>query len=107
MKLAGVERVVRLGPYAGSTAAVAVIGRSSWHALRGAQALTIEWRAPTAEVLDTQRIAQSLLATARNAAASQGGFAFHSRGNVASAMAARRVEAIYQAPYLAHAAIPA
>ncbi|HEX3139271.1 MAG TPA: molybdopterin cofactor-binding domain-containing protein, partial [Rhizobacter sp.] len=35
MKLPGVERVVRLGPYAGSTAGVAVVGRSYWHARQG------------------------------------------------------------------------
>ena len=35
LALAGVERVVRLGPYAGSTAALAVVGRTWWHAQRG------------------------------------------------------------------------
>ena len=39
LALAGVERVVRLGPYAGSTAALAVVGRTVWHAQRGADAI--------------------------------------------------------------------
>ncbi len=107
MKLPGVDRVVRLGPYAGSTAGVAVVGRTYWHAKQGAQALDIEWRAPPAGTVDSKRIAQSLEAAAREAAASQGGFAFHKVGDVsaARAAAARRVESVYQAPYLAHAAM--
>lgn len=107
MKLPGVERVVRLGPYAGSTAAVAVVGRTTWHAKQGAQALDIEWRAPPAGAADSKHIAQSLEATARQAAASQDGFAFYKLGDVkaASATAARRIEAVYSAPYLAHAAM--
>ncbi|MGY4827040.1 molybdopterin cofactor-binding domain-containing protein [Sphaerotilaceae bacterium SBD11-9] len=107
MKLLGVERLVRLGPYGGSTAGVAVVGRSTWHAKQGAQALDIEWRAPPAGSADSRRIAATLEKTARHAAAEQGGFAFHSRGDVkaASAAAARRIEALYQAPYLAHGAM--
>ena len=105
MKLPGVERVVRLGPYAGSTAGVAVVGRTYWHAKQGAQALDIEWRAPPAGSADSRQIAAALEAAARQAAAEQGGFAFHAVGDVkaASAAAARRVEAVYHAPYLAHA----
>ena len=107
MKLPGVERVVRLGPYGGSTAAMAVVGRTYWHARQGAQALDVEWRAPPAGTADSQQIAQSLEATAREAAATQGGFAFYQAGDVkaASAAAARRIEAVYAAPYLAHAAM--
>lgn len=107
MKLPGVERVIRLGPYAGSTAGVAVVGRTTWHAKQGAQALDIEWRAPPAGAADSKQIAQRLEATAREAAASQGGFAFYKAGDVqaASAAAARRIEAVYQAPYLAHVAM--
>lgn len=107
MKLPGVERVVRLNPYGGSTAAVAVVGRSTWHAKQGAQALDIEWRAPPAGTADTARIAASLEAAAREAAAQQSGFAFHKQGDVtaASVAAVRRIEALYQAPYLAHAAL--
>jgi isoquinoline 1-oxidoreductase beta subunit len=107
MKLPGVERVVRLGPYAGSTAGVAVVGRTYWHAKQGAQALAIEWRAPPAGSADSTQIARALEAAAREAAASQGGFAFHTVGDVkaASSAAARRVESVYHAPYLAHAAM--
>ena len=105
MRLPGVERVLRLNPVSGATAAVAVVGRTTWHATQGAQALDIEWRAPPAGTADSQRIAAALEATARRAAATQGGIAFHRVGDVKAAAdaAARRIEAVYHAPYLAHA----
>jgi isoquinoline 1-oxidoreductase beta subunit len=107
MRIAGVERVVRLASYAGSTEAVAVIGRTSWHAKKGAQALEIEWEAPTANVPDTQDIMRTLEAHAREAAKTHGGFSFYTRGDLplAQKAAARSVEAVYRAPYLAHAAM--
>jgi isoquinoline 1-oxidoreductase beta subunit len=105
LKLPGVERVVRLGSYAGSTAALAVVGRSSWHAKQGAQALQVEWRAPPAGVLASAAIVDALERSARDAAAAQGGLAFRTVGDVAAASksAVRRVEQLYRAPYLAHA----
>ena len=107
MKLPGVERVVRLGPYAGSTAAVAVVGASYWHAKRGADALQIEWQAPPAGTLDSAQIMLALEAEARHAAEHGGGFAFYTRGDVkqAGAAAPRKLEQLYRAPYLAHAAL--
>ena len=105
MKLAGVERVVRLGTFAGSTDALAVVGRSTWHAKQGAQALQVEWQAPPAGVLSSAAIMKALEASARAAAKDQGGLAFYSRGDVIAAAksAVRRVEQVYRAPYLAHA----
>jgi isoquinoline 1-oxidoreductase beta subunit len=107
MKLPGVERVVRLPSYAGSTPALAVVGRSSWHAQRGARALEVEWRAPPVVVPDSARIAAALEATARAAAADGGGFAFHRSGDADAALAgaATRIEQVYRAPYLAHFAM--
>jgi isoquinoline 1-oxidoreductase subunit beta len=105
MRLPGVERVVRLGSFAGSTAALAVVGRTYWHANRGAQALQVEWHAPAAGVLSSAAIDQALERSAREAAAAQGGFTFYRRGDVNAAAqgAARKVERVYRAPYLAHA----
>lgn len=107
MRLPGVERVVRLGSYAGSTPALAVVGRSTWHARRGAEALVVDWQPPPAGTLDSARIADALEASAREAAARDEGFAFHRRGEPDEALrgAARRIEALYRAPYLAHAAM--
>src|SRR5438034_315101 len=107
LKLPGVERIVRLGSYGGSTAAVAVVARSSWHAMQGAQALAIEWQAPPAGAADSRIIMRDLERAARDAAKSDDGFTFYSRGDVkaASQAAAQHIEALYRAPYLAHAAM--
>jgi len=96
----GVERVVRLPPYAGSQHALAVVGRTTWHALQGAAALDVEWRPRPAGPLDSARIRATLDDVAR----AGGGVVFHRRGDAAAAMAgaARTVEALYRVPYLAH-----
>jgi isoquinoline 1-oxidoreductase beta subunit len=86
MQLAGVERVVRLGPFAGSTPALAVVGRSTWHAKRGAQALAVDWQPPPALVPDSARILDTLAETARAAADRHDGFAFTEQGEPASAL---------------------
>ncbi|MBV8379784.1 MAG: xanthine dehydrogenase family protein molybdopterin-binding subunit [Paucibacter sp.] len=106
LQMPQVLRLVRLPAYAGGTEAIAVIARTSWHAMRAAQQLEVEWRAPAggpAVIPDTQRIAAELAATARRAA--DEGFAFASQGDVDAALrdVPRRVEALYEAPYLAHA----
>jgi isoquinoline 1-oxidoreductase beta subunit len=101
----GVERIVRLPPLAGADAALAVVARTTWHAREAARALRVQWRAPPTRPLDSKRIEASLEAAARKAAEQRAGFTFHSRGNSTAAMAgaARKVEALYRAPYLAHA----
>ena len=80
----GVERVVRLGSYAGSTAAVAVVGRTTWHAREGARALAVAWQAPPAGALDSRAIEAELLGTAKRAAAEGGGFHLPSAGRCGS-----------------------
>ncbi|HWK84374.1 MAG TPA: molybdopterin cofactor-binding domain-containing protein [Caldimonas sp.] len=104
-KMPGVVRVVRVGPYAGSTEALAVVGRTWWHAEQGAAELVVAWQQRPAGGLDSRAIEGALERTAKDAAASDGGFVFHSRGDVAAAeaKAAHRVEQVYRAPYLAHA----
>jgi isoquinoline 1-oxidoreductase beta subunit len=99
----GAERLVMLPAYAGSTAGFAVIGRSYWHARQAVQAVEVEWQAPPAGAADTRRIGPELQAAVRSAS----GFVFHEQGSVAAAEkeAARSVEALYQAPYLAHATL--
>ena len=105
MKLSGVERVVRLGTYAGSTDALAVVGRTFWHAQRGAQVLQAEWRAPASGGPDSAAIDRALESRARDAAKAGGGSAVYTRGDVRAAFdaASRRIERTFRAPYLAHA----
>lgn len=103
----GVERIVRLPPLAGSTDAVAVVARTTWHARQGAQALEAEWRPPAGPTVDSAVILDQLEARARAAAQADEGLAFHARGDVEAALggAAHRLEAVYRAPYLAHATL--
>lgn len=105
LKLPGVERIVRLPPLGGADAALAVVARTTWHAREAARALQVRWSAPPRGALDSKRIEAALEAAARSAADTHGGFTFHERGDSAAALAgsARRVEALYRAPYLAHA----
>ncbi len=100
----GVERVVRLPepkaplrfqPLGG----VAVIARDTWSAMRGRDALEIEWNPGPHASYDSESFAESLLQTAR-----EKGAARRNRGDVYKALegAAKRVEAEYYMPHLAH-----
>lgn len=99
----GVERVVLMPAYAGSTAGFAVVGRSYWQARQAAQMVDVEWRQKPGGGLDSSRIEKSL----ENAVRRQEGFAFYDKGNVAEAerQGSRVIEAWYRAPYLAHATL--
>lgn len=101
----GVERVVRLPPLAGASAALAVVGRTTWHAFEGAKALDVQWSVPPGGALESKRIEAALERAARDGAERDDGVAFWTRGDARSALAgsARRVEALYRAPYMAHA----
>lgn len=103
LAMPGVERLVRLPAYAGSTAGFAVIARTSWHAMQAAAAVDVEWRQRPAGALDSRQVGDDL----KRAAQEQSGHVFHDRGNVegAESGATRRVEAWYSAPYLAHATL--
>jgi isoquinoline 1-oxidoreductase beta subunit len=107
LRLPGVERVVRLGPYGGSTPALAVVGRTTWHAKRGAEALEVTWHAPPAGPLESRKIEDALIERARGALVREEGYVFYRRGDVAAAERGdvRRIEQAYRAPYLAHAAL--
>ena len=100
LALPGVERIVMLPAYAGSTAGFAVVARTTWHARQAAMAVDVDWQQRPAGGLDTRAIDAELEATVRT----QPGHVFHQRGDVDAAEARGRVvEAWYRAPYLAHA----
>jgi isoquinoline 1-oxidoreductase subunit beta len=101
LAMPGVERVVPLPALGGGSAGLAVIGATSWHAKQGADALEVQWQQRPLGALDSALIEAQLL----EAATKGGGFTFHSRGSVddAERSASRKIEAIYSAPYLAHA----
>ncbi|WP_341923329.1 molybdopterin cofactor-binding domain-containing protein [Polaromonas sp. YR568] len=103
LAMPGVERLVRMPPYAGSTAGFAVVGKSWWQCQQAAQAVPVDWRQRPAGALDSRQIARELEAALQG----EDGFTFYEKGSVAQveAGAARKLEALYRAPYLAHAAL--
>ena len=101
LALPGVTQVVKLDAWGGGTGGLAVVGKSTWLARQGAQAVQAQWQAPNTGALDTTRIQAALL----NSLNTENGFTFHEQGVPAQAekAAAKRIDALYQAPYLAHA----
>jgi isoquinoline 1-oxidoreductase beta subunit len=107
MAMPGVLRLVQLGPMSGSTAAYAVVARTTWHAQQAARALDVAWGPPPNGRVDSAQVLKDLELQARQAHASGGGFAFLAQGDVKQALAgaAQQLEAVYSAPYLAHVAM--
>jgi isoquinoline 1-oxidoreductase subunit beta len=101
LAIKGVERVVQLPAAGGGTAGLAVIGATTWHARLGAAAIDVQWQQRPLGALDSAAIEKELAQIATQG----GGFAFHSRGDADAAeqTASRKIEALYSAPYLAHA----
>src|SRR5213082_1627553 len=108
--LAGVHAVVALepspwtgtsGPWAaGCAAGVAVVADTYWHAVQGRRALEIEWDEGAAATLDSDGIRAQFVQGAERA-----GVEARKNGDAAAALAAaaKRVEAVYEVPFLHHA----
>ena len=81
---------------------VAVVAENTWAAIRGREALKVEWDDSRAE----KRSSRDLMAEYR-ALAERPGLAAEQRGDADAALAraARAIEATYEFPYLAHAAL--
>lgn len=107
LRLPGVERVVSLPSYAGSTAGVAVVATGYWQAEQAARALDIEWRKPVGPLPDSESIRKAV----RDVLQTGSGHEFYAKGDAAAvaqaADAGQRplVSAVYEAPYLAHATL--
>jgi isoquinoline 1-oxidoreductase subunit beta len=104
-RVPGVVRIVRIDPLPSSLhlrAGVAVLAESTWAAMQGAGALEIRW-----EPLAGPPIDSSAVRTAMLAAVERPGEPVRQDGDVdaAFAAAARTVEATYEVPLLAHAAM--
>jgi isoquinoline 1-oxidoreductase beta subunit len=98
--LPGVLGVERLAALAGSTAGVAVVGRSYWHARQGLDALRLSWNEGPAAGFDSDAYLDALARQCREG----GGFPFVAQGDAEAALrgAATTVEAEYRMPFLAH-----
>jgi isoquinoline 1-oxidoreductase beta subunit len=96
MAIKGVRQVVRLDD------AVAVVGDHMWAAMQGLAALDIDWDDGPNAKLSTADIIHQMEIASRNP-----GVVARKDGDVAEAMAgaARKLEAVYELPFLAHAAM--
>jgi len=103
LALPGVNQVVALEAWGGGTGGLAVVASNTWQARQGAQAVKVQWPTPSTETADTNRIQANLL----KALNTESGFTFHEQGLPLKAeqTAAQRIDALYQAPYLAHATL--
>ncbi len=91
-KIKGVRQVLQIPQ------GVAVLADGYWAAKKGRDALEIKWDDGANAGLSSERITQML-----TDASQQEGKVARNEGNVASAQSANKLEAVYEAPYLAHA----
>ena len=101
LRVRGVEKVVNLDN------AVAVVADGYWHARKGLDALTVEWATNGLEDVSQDGIYAQFANDLARAEVEDSGDTEVSVGDVDAAMtdAARRLEAEYRVPYLAHAAM--
>jgi isoquinoline 1-oxidoreductase beta subunit len=101
LAIPGVSQVVSVDAWGGGTGGLAVVASNTWQARQGAQAVKVQWPAPSVGATDTTRIQADLL----KALNTESGFTFHEQGLPLKAeqTAASRIDTLYQAPYLAHA----
>ena len=92
----GVRQVVRLDN------AVAVVGDHMWAAMQGLAALNIEWDMGPNSDVTTESIVQQMARASQNE-----GVSARSDGNFAKALpeAVKTIDAVYEMPFLAHAAM--
>lgn len=103
LAMPGVERLVMLDAWGGASAGFALVGRTSWHVRQAIQAVQVEWQAAPGDALNSADIEKRLTASLVPGA----GHVFYETGDAAGAeaVAAKRLEATYTAPYLAHATL--
>jgi len=92
--VAGVQHVVQI------TEGIAVVADNTWAAMEGRKALKVQWNEGENANLSSASIRETLanaISTPGNVAKKTG------EGEAALAAAARQIEAVYEAPYLAHA----
>ncbi|HEV8382124.1 MAG TPA: xanthine dehydrogenase family protein molybdopterin-binding subunit [Gemmatimonadales bacterium] len=94
LAIPGVRRVEQI------SRGVAVVADNTWAAFQGKQALRVEWDEGDTAQWSTESIRRAFAEAARRA-----GQAVRATGDVDAALAgaARTVDAVYEAPYLAHA----
>lgn len=103
--VAALPGVLRLMPLpadrSGAPQAVAVVADSRWHAMRAIGQLEVQWNEGAHARLSSDAVMQGLAA----ALDTDEGFVYYRRGDPGQSAPARRIEAEYSAPFLAHAAM--
>ncbi|NIM40491.1 MAG: molybdopterin-dependent oxidoreductase [Hydrogenophaga sp.] len=101
--LRGVKAVTAVEPLRGGTGGVAVIADHPWRARQAADRLDVTWDHGALAEFSSAAAMQRLADAAR----SERGYAFYETGEVDAALAgaAKRIDAEYRAPWLAHAAM--
>jgi len=97
LAMPGVLKVIPLKPSHGASAGLAVVGKTTWHARQGAQALQVQWAQRPQGALDTREAMDHIQAQL----AKEEGYTFHERGTVPTS--GDTLSATYSAPYLGHA----
>jgi isoquinoline 1-oxidoreductase beta subunit len=92
MPMPGVKHVVQIG------SGVAVVANGYWAAKQGRDALEIKWDEGANAALSSADISKAM-----SESADKGGVVARKDGDVSAAMAATKLEAVYEVPYLAHA----
>lgn len=97
----GVKKIVSFPPLHGGSGGVAVIADQYWRARKALAALVVDWEPGTAAGASSA----DLFAQMTRALDSGKAFDFYKKGDADTqlASAASRIEAVYRAPYLAHA----
>jgi isoquinoline 1-oxidoreductase beta subunit len=94
LAMPGVKKIVPLD------SGVAVVATGFYAAKSARDALQIKWSASSLKSLSTADMSRAMAAAAKSP-----GMVARNDGNVATAKAAKTVSAVYEAPYLAHAAM--
>jgi len=99
-RLPGVRKVFAVDGHNGGTAGVAAIADTPWHAAKALAAVSINWNEGAMANVSSADLLQQLSRTLDR----KDGFAYYRIGDVDAALAgaAKRIEAEYRAPYLAH-----
>ncbi len=98
LKLPGVRFVIPVETP--TSAGIAVLAQTTWQAMKGREALSIEWDRTSHASLDTAQLRHDM---AQRAASGEGALTAVSRGAPDSGKAVQTLRSVYEVPYLAHA----
>jgi len=105
LKVPGVQKVfkVRMGVFTTYREGVAIVANSTWAALQGKKALTVEWDDTGFEHVNTEDIYKRQLEGLKTSE----GISFRKQGDVDAAIAAggKTLDVTYQTPYQSHSAM--